>query len=45
MYEKGQGCTIDHVKAVQYYQLAADQGDAHGQCSIGTHLAFLSFFL
>ena len=36
MYDSGKGVPQDHSKAVKYYTLAADQGFAQAQCSLGT---------
>jgi TPR repeat protein len=38
MYDEGQGVAQDHVEAVKWYRLAADQGDPDAQCSLGVKL-------
>ncbi len=36
MYESGQGVAKDNTKAVEWYQEAADQGNANAQSNLGT---------
>ena len=35
MYEKGQGVDQDYIKAVEWYQRAAEQGVADAQYNLG----------
>jgi TPR repeat protein len=35
MYYNGQGVPQDYAKAAQWFQKAADQGDAYAQCNLG----------
>ena len=39
MYRRGQGVDRDYAKAVEWYQLAADQGDSEAQSYVDTLLA------
>ena len=39
MYAKGQGVQKDFKKAIEWYQLAATQGDAHAQHNLGVMYA------
>ena len=36
-YENGNGVPKDPKEAVRYYRLAADQGNAVGQCNLGAY--------
>ncbi len=40
MYRNGKGVTKDYKKAVEWYTKAAEQGDAYGQCNLGTMYLF-----
>ncbi len=35
MYERGLGCVVDIKKAMQYYHMAADQGNTFSQYYLG----------
>ena len=34
MYENGRGTSVDLEKAAHYYSIAAERGDAVGQCNL-----------
>lgn len=38
MYDFGKGCEIDYSKAMKYFQMAAEKGNAYGQYNIGWDL-------
>ena len=40
MYSKGRGVGRDYDEALRLYRLAADQGDADAQCSLGVMYDF-----
>ena len=35
MYDEGEGVPQDYQEALKWYRLAAEQGDANAQCSLG----------
>ena len=42
LYRKGEGVSKDLVKAVAWYQKAADQGNADSQYNLGLHYAYFN---
>ena len=39
MYAEGQGVEVDYVKANEWFQKAAEQGNADAQCNLGVMYA------
>lgn len=36
MYQNGKGVPQDYLKAIEYFTLSAEQGNAFGCCHLGT---------